>query len=189
MNEKSSCITINCGCCSNGCSGNETGDCTPVGTVISYIGTKAPEKYLICDGSEYDIELYPELVKQMIKEFGKVNYFGGDGAITFAVPDLRNEFLRGYHGDTLNKLSNEVGIHQEATLFPYMGAAKDSKIPCFLCSILEGQGNVPTNSDTMLERKGYITCIPENGIQESTNIYGSFSSRPTNVSVLYCIKY
>lgn len=60
--EKGSCITINCGCCGN--SNGTTNDSTPVGTIISYMGTSAPKHYLMCDGTT-----------------------------TFAVPDLRNDFL------------------------------------------------------------------------------------------------
>ena len=68
---------------------------TPIGHVISYMGSTAPKHYLICDGSEYNIGDYPYLAQHMIDNFGIVNYFGGDGEITFAVPDLRDEFLIG----------------------------------------------------------------------------------------------
>ena len=60
---------------------------TPVGSIISYMGNKVPAHYLLCDGSEYNIADYPELAKHFKDDLGVVNYFGGDGITTFAVPD------------------------------------------------------------------------------------------------------
>lgn len=63
---------------------------TPIGHVISFMGTSAPEHYLICDGTEYNITDYRELADFINTQFGSYNYFGGDGTTTFAVPDLSN---------------------------------------------------------------------------------------------------
>ena len=65
---------------------------TPVGHIISHMGTKAPKHYLICDGAEYDIDLYPNLAQHFKSEFGSVNYFGGDGETTFAVPFVETKY-------------------------------------------------------------------------------------------------
>lgn len=59
---------------------------TPIGSIISYMGNKVPAHYLLCDGSEYNIADYPELAKHFKDDLGAVNYFGGDGVTTFAVP-------------------------------------------------------------------------------------------------------
>lgn len=64
---------------------------TPVGHIISHIGIKAPKHYLLCDGTEYNILDYPYLANHILNEFGNYNYFGGDGIITFAVPDLKDK--------------------------------------------------------------------------------------------------
>jgi len=50
------------------------------------MGTSAPAHYLTCDGTEYNIADYPDLVKHLIDNYGVANYFGGDGETTFAVP-------------------------------------------------------------------------------------------------------
>ena len=60
---------------------------TPIGTVISVMGTAAPDHYVICDGSEVSIELYPELADYFESQYGSCNYFGGDGVETFALPE------------------------------------------------------------------------------------------------------
>lgn len=61
---------------------------TPVGHIISHIGTIAPKHYLVCDGSEYNIKDYPYLAQHIEDVFGSINFFGGDGEATFAVPKL-----------------------------------------------------------------------------------------------------
>lgn len=63
---------------------------TPVGHIISQIGTIIPKHYLACDGNQYNISDYPYLAQHFIDNFDKVNYFGGDGINTFAVPNLKN---------------------------------------------------------------------------------------------------
>lgn len=198
MNEKASCITINCACCGNGNSGTTptpvTGDGAPVGTILPYMGTKVPQHYLICDGTVLNIADYEVLAHQIEDEFGSVEYFGGDGTETFAVPDLRNEFLRGYHGETEEKLSMDVGRHQEATKLPGIFLFSDGKNSQLLaCEYNSDKSNNPMeNTDTILKASGSRTYqdIVLSPLRTSSNpgAYG-YTSRPTNVAVLYCIKY
>lgn len=63
---------------------------TPIGTIIPYMGKTAPADYLACDGAEYNITDYPDLSSFITTQFGSVNYFGGDGTKTFAVPNVNN---------------------------------------------------------------------------------------------------
>ena len=94
----------------------QTTDGNPVGAVISFLGLTAPAGYLVCDGAEYEITAYPALADFFRQQFGTVNHFGGDGETTFALPDMRNLFLRGYHGEAEEALSGDVGTTQEGTL-------------------------------------------------------------------------
>ncbi len=57
----------------------------PVGTVISYYGTVAPDGYFVCDGASFDDAAFPKLRAVL----------GSD-----TLPDLRGYFVRGY--DTRN---------------------------------------------------------------------------------------
>ena len=59
---------------------------TPVGHIMSVMALTAPPHYLICDGAEHKITDYPKLAEYFKNEFGAINYFGGDGTNTFAVP-------------------------------------------------------------------------------------------------------
>ena len=98
-------------------------DFVPVGTIIPFMGVKAPKDYLICDGAEYQISSYSDLASFIERQFGTVNHFGGDGTTTFAVPDLRGEFLRGTGTNSHPSDGNggAVGEHQDATKHTYFG--------------------------------------------------------------------
>ena len=52
---------------------------TPIGTIISLMGNSAPDNYLVCDGTIYNITDYPLLASYFNTQFGSYNYFGGDG--------------------------------------------------------------------------------------------------------------
>ena len=67
---------------------------TPVGHIISHMGTIAPKHYLVCDGSEYNIADYPYLAQHIKDNFGRINCFGGDNKTTFAVPNLIHDDSR-----------------------------------------------------------------------------------------------
>ena len=157
----------------------------PVGSVISYMGNNAPDGYLFCDGSTYDIKEYSDLAEQIKKEFGSYNYYGGDGDNTFAVPDLRGEFLRGTGTSSRGNgahggMGEAVGVHQDPTTFPYT----------------RGDGNGTYH--TLSEWPKNWDYSPNTGtLRRTDNDYSNqgsdwgpwFTARPTNTSVLYCIKY
>ena len=168
---------------------------TPVGHIIPYMGNNAPKHYLICDGGEYNIVDYPYLAQHFTDEFGSVNYFGGDGTTTFAVPDLRGEFLR---GTGTNSHANQgsgatVGEHQDGTDIPviaqyiandtaylYTPGRKTERYPHEMDSVLiEGYTGFNTVRSERAEQGNNTTDIRRESI----------TTRPTNTSVLYCIKY
>lgn len=152
---------------------------TPIGNIISYMGTTPPVNYLFCDGTEYNITDYPELSNHFLKEFGEINHFGGDGVATFAVPDLKGEFLRGtgINSHVNQGSGSNVGIHQDGTIIGD-SYSTDGSIYSSHRSFRECTDYSNSNAG---ER---VMC---NGITHST--YGGyFTTRPTNTSVQYCIK-
>jgi microcystin-dependent protein len=62
----------------------------PVGTLIDYAGDIAPEGYLLCDGSVYNIDRYPELFRIIGTTYGE------DGADTFKVPEINIDPFKKY---------------------------------------------------------------------------------------------
>lgn len=160
---------------------------TPIGTIISYMGNNPPKDYLSCDGTVYSISDYQSLADFINTEFGSYGFFGGDGTTTFAVPDLRGEFLRGTgtNSHTNQGDGSNVGEHQNATQIPYifMSRSPDFNGP--------GYESFPTNTDRTIG-SGTNRVYAKSGTYKE---YGElaktmfYTTKPTNTSVLYCIKY
>ena len=166
-------------------------DGNPIGTIISFMGTTPPNDYLICDGTEYRISDNPDLSAFFSKQFGSSNYFGGDGETTFAVPDMRNLFLRGYRGESEETLSGEIGIRQDGTGFPSLWY--DDALNIGIYSNLEAIENGTAkakNVDGILKygsKYGYVRPSSTGNLAEG-QLESLFTARPVNMAVLYCIK-
>lgn len=163
---------------------NETAG-TPVGDIISYMGVTAPANYLVCDGAEYQISDYPYLTQHFLDNFGSVNFFGGDGEATFAVPDLRGEFLRGWgqNSHNIQGSGGNVGEHQDATIIPSsLYEPGTNHVTVSGSNFLNADSTTSSGTD---DKRGIVSSTVIN----SDNAVYKFSTRPTNTSVLYCIKY
>lgn len=156
---------------------------TPIGTIISYMGNTAPKDYLICDGTEYEIVKYKDLAEHIKTEFGNYNYFGGDGTTTFAVPDLRGEFLRGSGENSRDRQGSgaNVGEHQNAT--------EHIHYYTFNGGVQFPNNKQNQNQDTILDIVSHVDGNNDFGWTGTETTATYFTSRPTNTSVLYCIKY
>ncbi len=162
---------------------------TPVGNIISYMGNNVPSHYLACDGTEYNIGTYPELEVHFITEFGSVNYFGGNGTTTWAVPDLSGEFLRGTgtNGHTNQGNGGNVGEHQNATEVPTLGLNQSGII--FGNAVNKTTYFTGSNKDSSVKgRAGYSSGGTYTASASADSDY-KYMVRPTNTSVKYCIKY
>ncbi len=163
-------------------------DGNPVGTIISFYGLTAPDGYLICDGSTYNREDYPNLSLHLTTNFEDL---AGDGSTTFTVPDLQGEFLRGAgENSRANQGSGaSVGVHQDATnhLYWFNTGTSTGDGRWFNYNNPNGYGE-PKNTDTE-----HTTSSNRRSVSGSyTDGYGGstyYTSRPTNTSILYCIKY
>lgn len=154
----------------------------PLGTIINFMGTTAPEYYLACDGTVYNILEYSALANFFEVQFGSVDYFGGDGTTTFAVPDLRGEFLRGTgtNSHTNQGSGASVGTHQDGT--------EHINIVC------DNVGNFIAILNSQLHNADYAIEDNNCSYASKASTYSNpaiknYTSRPTNTSVLYCIKY
>lgn len=78
------------------------GDGLPIGCIISYPLTTAPEGYLICNGELLNIEDYEDLYNVI----GTV--YGGNGTTTFKLPDMRDRFIFGYNEGVIGTTGGEA---------------------------------------------------------------------------------
>lgn len=171
---------------------SEAGSTTPTGNVIAQMGKSAPSGYLNCDGATYNISEYQKLADYIKEQFGSYNYFGGDGTETFAVPDLRGEFLRGTGTANRNKgAGGEVGTHQDPTYIPNIMADQDRLEYISASTANDGKGecrngdSIYNSSTSRQYRLGGVSSLWSSNISSNTH----YAVRPTNMSVLYCIKY
>ena len=168
---------------------------TPVGTIINVMGKVAPKHYLSCDGTEYQIKDYPYLAQYFKEQFGTVNHFGGDGTTTFKVPDLKGEFLRGTGTNThINPTTglaegsgSAVGTHQAATYIPFVYYYDSGSGVFPVASSKANNINTTADWDSILMTNGRFKDV-NYGNNNTRNNQTGFTSRPTNTSVLYCIK-
>lgn len=168
-----------------GIQGPQGPDGNPIGTVISYMGIAAPKDYLICDGAIYNIADYSDLAKHIQTNFGLTNFFGGDGTTTFAVPDMRNLFLRGYHGEAEEQLSGDVGVKQEGTnhlnvqyKYSYINVPRPENDQSDIKTVI--------NQDKFIGTERTRDIVYTLDPNQSTHQY--YTARPVNMAVLYCIK-
>ncbi len=86
---------------------------TPVGAVMPYAGTQAPEGWLLCNGTPYKRSAYPALFA-VIGDRWRASHTSPIDADEFRVPDLRGRFLRGL--DTAGLRDRERQGHQVGSL-------------------------------------------------------------------------
>lgn len=162
----------------------------PIGEIISYMGTTAPNNFLVCDGSIYNISDYIDLANHINKHFGSFNFFGGDGTTTFAVPDLRGEFLRGSgtngHADSGNGAN--VGVHQNGTQIPNAWNYNGTIAMSYKANTGINTANIDrgVNKLTATLNEAHVASVTTGS---GGYDYSHYIPRPTNTSVLYCIRY
>lgn len=162
---------------------------SPVGQIISFMGTVAPKHYRICDGATYSIADYPLLAEHFKTQFGSSHYFGGDGTTTFAVPDLRNEFIRGFHGEAAEQLSGEIGKHQDATIHTNICTNGVANIITHEITHNGDNETFNTRNADLITVSGKTRYVASSTTTAKDARGFDYTSRPTNVAVLYCIKY
>ena len=153
------------------------------------MGNNTPKDYLSCDGTVYNINDYQALADFINNEFGSYDFFGGDGTTTFAVPDLRGEFLRGTGTNSHTNQGNgaNVGVHQDGTEHINIMVTDGNTFG------IPGRPNTNIYNDKVdSEIDGSKSQNKYAGLSDGSGTYQDyqkFTSRPTNTSVLYCIKY
>lgn len=79
----------------------------PIGTIQAFAYNSIPFGWMLCDGHSELIAEYPKLYELI------GNTYGGDGATSFCVPDLRGRFIRGYDNSGKIDKGRKFGSKQE----------------------------------------------------------------------------
>lgn len=161
------------------------GGFAPIGTINFFDASVAPQGWLACDGSVVNIADYPDLATYYASVHGSANFYGGNGTTTFAVPDLRGEFLRGTgtnshtnQGDGAN-----VGVHQDGSI---------------IAEISRWSGGIGVMTPSVYNADSHIylgSGVSDVNYQQANRTlegiasdYDGYASRPTNTSFLICVK-
>lgn len=170
---------------------HNTSNVAPTGSIISQMGKSAPNGYLKCDGAIYNINDYKNLADYINSEFGSYNYFGGDGSNTFAVPNLQGEFLRGTgtNAHESNGKGSDVGRHQDATVVTNI-CTTGQEYNNMLQIRKPTKYSSASRYDSVIESSNvWVNYYKDEQGTDSTYVPTLITTRPTNTSVLYCIKY
>lgn len=103
---------------------------------------------------------------------------------------MRGEFLRGTGTNSHTNQGSGAGVgeHQDGTEFPHVQAWGDGyRIDWNVVSNNFASNNIE-NVDGYITGSNKVTEIRSSIVTQLTNQRLKFSTRPTNTSVLYCIK-
>jgi hypothetical protein len=145
------------------------------GAVTAFARSTAPTGWLKANGALVSRTTYAQLFAAIGTTFGV-----GDGSTTFALPDLRAEFIRG--------LDDGRGVDTARAL----GSSQNQSMEQHAHYGLTFDGSSNDNGDP----GDFIltAAIDPNGTQSNPGALtgttgGGLETRPRNVALLYCIKY
>lgn len=152
----------------------------PVGTIIAFPTETPPTGFLELDGSSLLRSAYASLFSVLSDDYGAV-----DGT-HFNIPDYRGQFLRGWaHGQTTDPDKATRTDRGDTTTGDHVGTKQadelESHTHALTNAIYVGQSGATQNIVTItLDQQGVIQAIENTGGNET---------RPTNINVMWCIKY
>ena len=167
---------------------------TPVGSIDYFAMATPPAGYLKADGSQVGRETYPDLFAAIGTTFGE-----GDGEMTFNLPDLRGEFIRGWDDERFVDANREFGSSQNFAIENILGSLgsedKNAGYQVFgesVQSIMDESGAL---SGKYFPRAS-VADVPNMTVPTLTRIEFDASksvqtadeTRPRNIALLPCIK-
>jgi microcystin-dependent protein len=142
----------------------------PAGSVIHVAMSVAPSGYLKANGALISRTTYAALFAAIGVAFG-----AGDGTTTFALPDLRGEFMRGWDDARGVDSGRALGSTQTQDIQPHNHAH----------NVGVSAGSPGSGSQTNLN-SGAIWWV---NVNSQTSNAGGTETRPRNIALLACIKF
>ncbi len=146
------------------------------GTVQAFAQATCPSGWLAANGSNVSRTTYSVLFAAISTIYGT-----GDGSTTFTLPDYRGYFLRGWaNGSTIDPDKASRTDRGDGTTGDNVGTKQADELESHRHQEQRGGG-----AGEGMER----ATAQSNFSSVYTNYFGGNETRPTNINVLYCIKY
>ena len=147
------------------------------GQVAFFAMNTAPTGWLKANGAEVSRSTYSALFSAIGTTFG-----AGDGSTTFALPDLRGEFIRGWDDGRGVDSGRGFGTAQGAAFASHNHAILEQT--SFTTHSHNGTGGAVASRMTGGAGGGAF-----NTNNNAINSTGGSETRPRNIAMLVCIKY
>lgn len=160
-----------------------------VGSILPFAMNSAPQGWLAANGQLVSRNIYARLFSRIGTLYGT-----GDGSTTFAVPDLRGEFLRGFDAGRGIDSGRVFGSSQGHSIQKH-----NHYMPTSTSTPSDNTYGIDDN--VFIKTKvnqgpaiGYDSTTYPNPLYESGDNVGTIGTfttetRPRNIAMLYCIKY
>lgn len=172
----------------------------PSGTILTFASSTAPTGFLKANGALISRTTYAKLFAAIGTTFG-----AGDGSTTFALPDLRGYFPRGWDdargvdtsrvfGSTQadDNKSHNHGVTDPTHSHSVYDPSHAHGIT-YTTGVQSGSGKLDLGGSgagsTSTSYSGTGISIYAAGTGISINSSGGTEARPKNIALLYCIKY
>lgn len=150
---------------------------TPPGSIVAWPTATPPTSWLECDGSAVSRTTYADLFGVISDDYGN-----GDGSTTFNLPDYRGEFLRGF--------DNGAGTDPDAGSRTNRGdGVTGDNVGTKQADELERHRHIISQTASRDGTGGNQDKTGATGARVSSYTGGSTETRPTNVGVMWIIKY
>ena len=171
----------------------------PVGTILAHAANTPPSGFLECNGSNISRSTYATLFSTISTTFGV-----GDGSSTFALPDLRGQFIRGWSNTGSTDASRVFGSSQTDQNKNHTHTTDSHNLT----------GSVSVLSATLAQNPGTATGVFSKGTTQAaigapsggsgsasalgfsgahthsvSSSGGGTEVRPTNIALMYIIKF
>ncbi len=165
-------------------------DPSPTGSVAHYAATVPPQGWLKANGAIVNRSVYADLFAVIGETYG-----AGDGFATFALPDLRGEFVRSFDdgrgvdaGRVLGSAQqDEFGEHQHLLAnYEQFDRASASPTPANKTLSRRRESGSDSNSYSLVGFDDPETHPADYG---GSSLEGGVETRPRNIALLAIIKY
>ena len=170
----------------------------PVGTILAHAANTPPTGFLECNGSNISRSTYATLFSAISTTFGV-----GDGSSTFALPDLRGQFIRGLANTGSTDASRVFGSTQTDQNKNHTHTTDSTSLTGGIRKISEGfgaggsaTGVFTKTADGNNTITGSSSTSPVGGVDfDGTHTHtisssgGGTEARPTNLALMYIIKF